>query len=123
MIPAFFAWPSLVDHVWKMNAQAALMAVIVGVVCLVAKRWISAGWRSVLWMLVFARLIIPFGPASMFSLGNIVSSPIATHPTTTNRVEATHPNLETMPVRPVLPMEIERQVATPGSEAPLTNSK
>ncbi|HEV3343578.1 MAG TPA: M56 family metallopeptidase [Pirellulales bacterium] len=100
MIHALASWSHVVDHIWKLNLQAALLAVIVAVVCLVGRRWLTPGWRSILWMLVFVRLVIPFGPSSTLSLGNLVNASFATRSADVNTVETTRPDHETRPVGP-----------------------
>ena len=77
MIQALASWSHVVDHIWKLNIQAALLAAIVAIVCLMGRQWLTPGWRSILWMLVFLRLVIPIGPSSTFSLGNVVSASFA----------------------------------------------
>ena len=100
MIHLFSSWSPIIDHLWKLNVQAALLAATVGVVCLIGRRRLAPGWRSILWMLVFVRLVIPFGPSSTFSLGNIVSASLITSSADGNTVETTRPNHETRLVRP-----------------------
>jgi beta-lactamase regulating signal transducer with metallopeptidase domain len=105
MIHTVASWSHVVDHVCKLNLQAALLAVIIGVLCLFGRRWLTPGRRSILWMLVFVRLVIPFGPASTFSLGNVVSRSFATRPADVNPVETTHPGHKTAPARPEIQVE------------------
>ena len=109
MIHAFTSWPPVIDHLWKLNLQATLLAMIVGVVCLIGRRWLTPGWRSILWMLVFLRLVIPFGPSSMFSLGNIISACFTARPADVTTVETTRANDAKEPVRPEIPLETGRQ--------------
>ncbi|HWB11890.1 MAG TPA: M56 family metallopeptidase [Pirellulales bacterium] len=116
MIRAFASWSHVVDHVWKLNLQAALLAVLVAVVCLGGRRWLTPGWRSILWMLVFVRLVTPFGPSSTFSLGNLVGASFTARPADVHTVEATLPNQETGPVGPQIPVESEPQLSVPGIE-------
>ncbi|HVX14964.1 MAG TPA: M56 family metallopeptidase [Pirellulales bacterium] len=96
-----------VDHVWKLNLQASLLAVIVAVVCLVGRCSLTPGWRSILWMLVFVRLVVPFGPASMFSLGNLANVSLGIRSADIDRIDANatetkRPDHETTPVRPAI---------------------
>ncbi|MCA8994416.1 MAG: hypothetical protein KDA88_20730 [Planctomycetaceae bacterium] len=71
---------SFIDLAWRLNIQAGLLVLVVGLLCLIGKRWISPGWRSLLWMVVFARLILLVGPSSVFSLANLTSSRPASSP-------------------------------------------
>ncbi|MEZ5942794.1 MAG: M56 family metallopeptidase [Planctomycetaceae bacterium] len=81
----FFGSSQLVDVAWRLNIQAGLLVLIVGLLCLIGKRWISPGWRSLLWMVVFARLILLVGPSSTFSLANLTTSLPATSPASHER--------------------------------------
>ncbi|HUY91064.1 MAG TPA: M56 family metallopeptidase [Pirellulales bacterium] len=105
MIDVFASWSRSVDPIWKLNLQAALLAVIVGAVSLVGRRRLTPGWRSMLWMLVFVRLIVPFGPSSSFSLANAINAAFAARSSAVNPVEATRPNHETGSVRVEIPVE------------------
>jgi len=116
MIHAFASWPVAVDHVFKLNLQAALLALIVGVVCRFGCRWLTPGWRSVLWMLVFVRLVIPIGPSSRFSLGNIVSASFAARSAEVSTVETTPAHHEAGPVRAKSPVESGPQPLAPNIE-------
>jgi beta-lactamase regulating signal transducer with metallopeptidase domain len=117
MIDAFGSWPHIVDHVCKLNLQAALLAAIVAVICLAGRRWLTPGWRSILWMLVFVRLVIPFGPSSTFSLGNLVGASFSTRSADVDTVEMTRTNQEAGPPRPETPVETAPQLLTPNSDA------
>lgn len=100
MIHAFASWSQVVDRVCTLNLQAALLAVIVSVVCLVGRRSLTPGWRSILWMLVFVRLAIPLAPSSTLSLGNLVGASFVTRPADLGIVETTRRNQETGLVGP-----------------------
>jgi beta-lactamase regulating signal transducer with metallopeptidase domain len=50
--------------------QAALLAVIVFIVCAALRNRLSARWRAALWMVVLARFVVPVVPASSTSLFN-----------------------------------------------------
>jgi beta-lactamase regulating signal transducer with metallopeptidase domain/protocatechuate 3,4-dioxygenase beta subunit len=52
----------LVRALFENSVKAALLACIVGVICLLVRRWISPGWRHALWCTVFVRLILPDVP-------------------------------------------------------------
>ena len=56
------AW--LVAASWK----AALVVALLVVVRALLRGWLPAAWRHALWSLVALRLLIPVGPASPFSL-------------------------------------------------------
>ncbi|HEY3968166.1 MAG TPA: M56 family metallopeptidase [Planctomycetaceae bacterium] len=105
MIQAFASWSHVVDHLYKLNLQAALLAVIVGIICLLGRRWLSSRWRSILWMLVFVRLLIPFGPSATFSLGNVVSASFTTRSVAGNTFATAPSNQKTRLVRPETPVE------------------
>src|SRR6516165_598088 len=117
MIQAFASWSHVVDHIWKLNLQAALLAVVVAVVCLLGRRRLSPGWRSTLWLLVFVRLVIPFGPSSTVSLGNVVGAAFMTGSRDvngdTNTIATTFPNHETTLVRPKISIENGSHVLAP----------
>ncbi len=113
MIQPFASWSHVVDHFWKLNLQAALLAVIVGVICLMGRQWLSSRWRSILWMLVFVRLVIPFGPSATFSLGNVVSASFMTRSAGGNTVATTLPGQETRLARPETPIESGPHVLAP----------
>ncbi len=112
----FAAWPHVSYHLWKLNVQAALLAAIVGIACIIGRRWLAPEWRSVLWMLVFVRMVIPFGPSSMLSLGNIISafpgSSADVHPVETMRLKR-----ETASVGPQVPVKGEQQRPAPDTAA------
>ncbi|MHC4401292.1 MAG: M56 family metallopeptidase, partial [Planctomycetota bacterium] len=55
----------------KTDLQAVLLVLMVGIITLVGGRWMTAGWRSVLWLVVFLRLAIPAAPASPLSVFNV----------------------------------------------------
>lgn len=57
-----------------MLSMAWQVVVVSGVVWLVAARgrWLSAGARHVLWLLVFVKLLLPPGLSSPWALGNVV---------------------------------------------------
>lgn len=112
MIHAFASWPRVVDRIWTLNLQAALLAVVVAAVCFAARRWLTPGWRSILWMLVFLRLVIPFGPSSTLSLGNLVGAAFAGRGTDFHAVEAARAKRETRRVRPEMPAESGPQPLT-----------
>jgi beta-lactamase regulating signal transducer with metallopeptidase domain len=116
MIHAFASWPQIVDHLWNLNLQATLLAVIVGVVCVVDRRWLTPGWRGMLWMLVFLRLAIPVGPPSTFSLANVVSASFAARAADVNAVDTARGKRETGPVGPEIPVESGPQSLGPDIE-------
>ena len=113
----FAAWSHVSYHLWKLNLQAALLAAIVGIACVIGRRWLAPGWRSVLWMLVFVRLVIPFGPSSMLSLGNIVSASFPGRSAEVHPVETRRLKPETAPVGPHVPAKGEQQRPAPDTTA------
>lgn len=113
----FAAWSHVSSHLWKLNLQAALLAAIVGIACIIGQRWLAPGWRSVLWMLVFVRLVIPVSPPSMLSLGNIVSALFPGRSADVHPVETMRLKRETAPVGPQVPVKGEQQRPAPDTAA------
>lgn len=70
------AYTPMPNHLLLLNIQAGLLAIIVAATCLAGQRWLTPGWRSLLWMMVFVRIVLPIGPTSDFSLANLWNTPI-----------------------------------------------
>ncbi len=69
-----FTWPTtVIDGIWRLNLQAALLGVLVAIVCLLCGKWLAPRWKSMLWMLVFLRICIPVSLPFAFSLTNLIS--------------------------------------------------
>lgn len=117
------SFASIVDHVWKLNLQAALLAVIVGAACLIARRWLTPGWRSALWMLVFVRVLIPLAPNSMFSLGNIINASFALRSVDVVPVDRTILNHAIEPDGPGIPAETGPQPVSQSHETEPVHSR
>ncbi|MCO6455891.1 MAG: hypothetical protein J5I93_11390 [Pirellulaceae bacterium] len=64
--------------------SGALLALIVGGVNLLLRRWINARWMTLLWGLVLLRFVLPVAPASPASIHNLLnlpgSAPVASAP-------------------------------------------
>ncbi len=58
---------ALIESSW----QAALLALATLLLCLILRDLIPARWRCLLWLIVFARLALPWTPPSPISLFNI----------------------------------------------------
>lgn len=76
-----FTW--LFTQIWNWSAEAlvlaiyaagsaALLAVVVTLVNVFCRRWLSARQMGLLWGLVLLRLLVPIAPASFFSLQNLL---------------------------------------------------
>ncbi|MHC4398688.1 MAG: M56 family metallopeptidase [Planctomycetota bacterium] len=63
-----------VRHVVEASWQAAVIAGIVLLVCLVLRDRMSARWRCALWLVVLARLLMPTVPESRLSLFNLAAA-------------------------------------------------
>jgi beta-lactamase regulating signal transducer with metallopeptidase domain len=63
--------PAWFDALINLSLQAAILAGLVWVILKAFGRWIPPNWRALMWFLVIARVLIPFAPASQFSLQNI----------------------------------------------------
>lgn len=61
----------LCEWLLQVNLQFSLLVILVGVTTFCLRRVLAAHWRSLLWLLVFSRLALPFGPASRFSAQNL----------------------------------------------------
>lgn len=63
MISSFTVMTPILENVFltvlSVSSKAAMMAVIIGLLCRCLRRWIPAGWRHGLWLLVFLRLMWP----------------------------------------------------------------
>ena len=57
----------------KVSIQAALLVCIILLVQVIFKRYLPGRWRYALWLLLMVRLIIPWAPASRFSVFNLVT--------------------------------------------------
>lgn len=65
--------------IWMLNhsAQAGVLVLLVLLVQWVFRRRLASRWRFALWWIVIARLLVPFGPQSAFSLFNYVQPSIS----------------------------------------------
>ena len=52
---------------------ATVLALVVGAIHVLFRRWLTAGQRGLLWGLVLVRLLIPVGPGSSLSLESLVN--------------------------------------------------
>jgi beta-lactamase regulating signal transducer with metallopeptidase domain len=59
------------DALFEASWQAAILALIVAIICLALGNRISSAWRCALWLVVFARLLLPWTPQSSVSIFNI----------------------------------------------------
>lgn len=118
MFDAQFIRSDLVDLVWKLNSQAALLAVLVGIVCFVGRQRLTPNWRAFLWMLVFLRLVMPSGPSSMFSLGHLVNPSVAPRTTMTEISDSPQIHLAPQITASGRSVESNAQVVADGDSAP-----
>src|SRR5262245_31883560 len=102
---ATFCGSHVFDLVWMLNLKAALLAVFVGLVCLIGHRKLTPGCRAFLWLLVFIRVVVPFGPSSHLSLENILNPSTAFRTTVDERIQAPLTDLTTEPIRQERPTE------------------
>lgn len=63
---------ALIQATW----QAAVLAVVVWLICTAFKERIPAAWRCLLWLIVFARLALPWTPSSPVSIFNLIQRPV-----------------------------------------------
>src|SRR5215211_3658243 len=56
------------------GVYASLLTIVVLVINLLFRRWLSAGQMGLLWGLVLLRLVVPIVPGSPLSLENLVTS-------------------------------------------------
>ena len=61
---------ALPARIWEASWQATLLAAIVLAVQWILKSQLGAGWRHALWLVVFARLLLPALPQARFSAYN-----------------------------------------------------
>jgi bla regulator protein blaR1 len=73
LIPALEAFTG---RLLEMSWQASLLICVVLVVRLLMGRRMPAQWRHALWLLVLLRLVLPWTPASRFSIYSVVPNPI-----------------------------------------------
>src|ERR1051326_377796 len=62
----------LAAWVWRASWQASLLAALVWLVQSILRRKLTPNGRSVLWLVVVLRLILPILPPSAFSVFNLV---------------------------------------------------
>lgn len=66
--------PEWFQTLLNLSLQATLLAGLVWVALKVVGRWIAPSWRALMWFLVIARVLIPYAPASRFSLQNLFTN-------------------------------------------------
>src|SRR5688572_29241336 len=59
------------EGVWSASWRASLLVGLVLATQLVFGRWLTAKWRHALWFVVVARLALPVGPGSSWSVFNL----------------------------------------------------
>ena len=72
-MPALETMESILVALWRASWQASLLILLVLLAQATLRRWLSPAWRSALWLLVVARLLLPFTPPSNWSLFNLTS--------------------------------------------------
>jgi bla regulator protein blaR1 len=94
---------------------AGLLAIVVLLINLLFRRWLSAGQMGLLWGLVLLRLLVPTGPGSALSLANIVKFDEAQ---TAHSYEALRPTLPVPAAATNAVPEIVRKLTELKSPAP-----
>lgn len=59
------------DWLWRTSCQATVAIVLVLALQLLLRKVLSPAWRHALWLLVVARLLLPWTPESAFSVFNV----------------------------------------------------
>ncbi|MCL4179873.1 MAG: M56 family metallopeptidase [Verrucomicrobia bacterium] len=72
-MPALETMESVLVALWRASWQASWLILLVLLAQVTLRRWLSPAWRSALWLLVVARLLLPFTPPSAWSLFNLTS--------------------------------------------------
>ncbi len=70
-MPALETMELVLMTLWRASWQASIVILLVLVAQTTLRRWLSPAWRSALWFLVVARLLMPFAPSSAWSLFNL----------------------------------------------------
>ncbi|MBB3128905.1 beta-lactamase regulating signal transducer with metallopeptidase domain [Paenibacillus rhizosphaerae] len=63
----------LFDWMIHTTLLAGMMVVLILLMKRVFGSWLKPGWHYALWLLLILRLMIPSGPESSFSMGNLFS--------------------------------------------------
>lgn len=112
----------LLDALWRTSWQSAVIAVIVGLVIIACRPWLTPTWRLALWCLPLARmlvLIIPASPMSLFGLLDVACITNTTSSVFQNRSQvATAHDTATQSAWPVETVVVQTSVLQPLS--PLT---
>ena len=61
----------LLSVLGRMSVQAAIVVVVILLVQAGFRKWLAPRWRCALWLLLFARLLLPFSPGSALSIFNL----------------------------------------------------
>ena len=72
-MPALETMESVLVALSRASWQASWLILLVLVAQVTLRRWLSPAWRSALWLLVVARLLLPVTPSSAWSLFNLTS--------------------------------------------------
>jgi bla regulator protein BlaR1 len=75
-----FALERIFRTVWEISWQASLIALAVLVIQRVFRRWLNPRWRSALWLLVLARLLLPVLPEAPWSAHQYAPAPVWVEP-------------------------------------------
>ena len=59
----------------RLSGQAAVVVVVIMAAQAVFRKWLSPRWRCALWLLLFARMALPFSAESRVSIFNLFSLP------------------------------------------------
>ena len=87
--------------VWTLSWQAALLGLMVLLAQFLSRRWLTASWRYNLWLLVVARLLLPFSAASHLSIFNVVRYDVK--PAARSAATIPPPPVATRPLAPPAP--------------------
>ncbi|WP_261302380.1 M56 family metallopeptidase [Paenibacillus andongensis] len=69
----------LFDWVWSVSTMASVLVVLIIVMQHVLRHRLKPRWHYLMWLLVIARLILPWGPESEFSIYNWIGYSDAVH--------------------------------------------
>jgi len=134
----------LLTALGRTSLQAGVLVLVILAVQWVFQRQLTARWRAALWLLVVARLVLPFSPESALSIFNLLpkwnrskaAAPMGDHATgdTTafpgtgqpERLASTVTATDLIPVEPVLgprppfvdPLPLSATAAVPPSAVP-----
>ncbi|MHA6531704.1 M56 family metallopeptidase [Paenibacillus sp. BAC0078] len=85
---------ALFHQVWTTSAMAVVLVLLIAVLLGMLKHHLKPRWHYLMWLLVIARLILPWGPESEFSIynwiGNSAPAAVQTGPAALQPTAAVH---------------------------------